>query len=80
MMAFEELSATPSLWERFAVCNARKLLVFDEPHDPARSNRAAHKQGEAEGAKANHQAGFGTLRDAEDHRRKKREEHDGSKV
>jgi len=55
-------------------------LVLDEPHDPACRDGAADEEGEAEGAKADHHAGFGALSDAEDDGGEEREEKDGPKV
>jgi hypothetical protein len=54
--------------------------VFDEPHDPACDDGAADEEGEAEGAEANHHAGFGALSDAEDYGSEEREEENCSEV
>src|SRR5579871_3491657 len=55
-------------------------LVLDQPHQPTGRNRTTHEHGEAERAETHHHARLGSLRNAEDNRRKQRKQNHRSKM
>ena len=54
--------------------------MLDQPHHPTADDGSTDKEGEAEGAEADHHSRFGTLRDAEDDRSEEGEQKDSAEV